>query len=89
VQGHVLSDDPANNDEERSHEQSDLDAGTNGDTHGKIHLVADCNHNSSSVLGYISNNRDKNQTNESLADLSTLGNVVDTTDEEFGANGDE
>ena len=86
VERHVLSNDPANDDKERSDKESDLDTGPDRDAHSKIHLVADSHDNSRDVLGRVTNDGDEDQTDEGLADARVLHQVVDTSHEVFGAD---
>lgn len=89
AESHGLINDPANNDEEWSDAKGNLDGGANGDVHGKIHLVADGNNNGGDVLGGVSNNRDEDQTDECLANMHLLDNVVNAANEVVCANGDK
>lgn len=89
VKRHGLSDDPPNDDQEWSNEEGDLNAGANGDTHSQIHLVPYSHNNCSDVLGRISNDWDKDKTNEGLADTSTLHNIINTSNEIIGADRNE
>lgn len=86
MERHVLPDDPANNNQERGDEKSDLDTGANGNTHGEIHLVADSHDNGSDVLGRITNNRNEDQTDESFTDTRVHNQIVDASHEIFGAD---
>lgn len=89
VESHILTNDPANNDEERSHEEGDLNAGADGDAHGKVHLVAEGNNNSGNVLSCIAHNRNKNKSDEGFTDMCCLDNILDTTNKIFSADGDQ
>lgn len=89
MEGHRLANDPANNDEERSHQKGDLNAGANGHTHSKVHLVANSNDNSCHMLRRVADNWDQNQTDEGLADASCLDNVVDASNQVIGTDGDQ
>lgn len=89
VERHVTANDPTDDDEERSNKESNLDAGANGNTHGQVHLVSGRNHDSSDMLSGVTHNRNQNQTNESLADASSLNQRVNASDEIIGANGDK
>lgn len=89
AESHGLINDPANNDEEGGDTKSNLDGGANGNVHGKIHLVADGNNNSGDVLSSVSDNGDENQTDECLANVHLLDDVIDAANEVVGANGNQ
>jgi hypothetical protein len=89
VQRHGLSNDPSNNDQERSNEKGDLDAGSDGDTHGKVHLIAYSDNHCRNVFRSISNDRNQDQTNECFADTGAFHDVIDTSDKVLGTNCDE
>lgn len=83
---HVLSNDPANNDQEGGDEKSDLDTRANRYAHSKIHLVTDSHDNRCDMLGCITNNWNEDQTDECLTDVGVRYYIVDASDEIFGAN---
>lgn len=89
VKAHIRANDPANNDKERSDEKSDLDAGANGNTHSKVHLVPNSNDDSGNVFGGVSNDRNQNQTDKGPADARCLDKVVNATNEVVGADGNQ
>lgn len=89
MQGHILADDPANNNQERGNTQSNLNAGANRNTHSQIHLVPDRNHHGRDMLRRIAHNRDQYQTDEVLAYTRALDDVVDAADQVLGADSDE
>jgi hypothetical protein len=82
-----LSDDPADNNEEGRDTKSNLDAGADGNTHGKVHLVSEGDNNGGDVLSGVADDRNQDQTDKRLADVCALNNVIDTTDKVIGTNG--
>ncbi|CRK20266.1 hypothetical protein BN1723_012084, partial [Verticillium longisporum] len=90
VEGHgLVENSPAEDDEEGGDEKSDLNAGSDGDAHSQIHLVANGDHNSRDVLSSVSDDGDENKTDEVLADMRLLHNIVNAAHEVVGADGDE
>lgn len=89
MKGHIAAHDPATNDEERSNQESNLNAGTNSNTHGQIHLIPQSDNNSSDMLSSITDDGNQNQTNESLADTGAVDKVIDAVNQVFGANSDQ
>lgn len=89
MQCHGLPNGPTNNNEERGNAECDLDAGTDSNAHGQIHLVANGDNDGSDVLSSISNNWDENETNKRLADASAFHDIIDTADEVVGTDGHE
>jgi hypothetical protein len=83
VESHGHIDDPADDDEEGSHEESNLNAGANRDAHGQIHLVAESNNNSGYMLGCIADNGDENKADKGLADMSAFHDGIDAADKIF------
>lgn len=89
MERHVPVDDPADKDEERSDEESNLDAGANGNAHGQVHLVSKSDDDGGPVFGGAARDGNKDETNECLADASTLHQIINAPDEVFGAEGDK
>lgn len=89
MQRHVLAHDPAQDDQERRHEQRDLQTAADGNVDGKVHFAFESDHDSSHVLGSVSNNGDEDEADEGSADVGTLNNGVNAIDEVIGAEGDE
>lgn len=86
---HVSVNNPTHNDQKRRNAQRNLNTGANSHTHGEVHLITHRHDNSSNVLSSITDNGDENQTNEGLANVHALDNVVDAADEVICANGDK
>lgn len=89
VKSHLGANDPANNDKERSNQESNLDRRTDSNTHGEIHLVTDSNNNSGDVLCGVANNGDQDQTDKRPADSGGCYEVVDAVNEVIGADSDK
>lgn len=60
VQRHLDTHDPAENNQEGSDKQRNLQAATNSNTDRKIHLILVRNDNGSNMFGGITHNRDQN-----------------------------
>lgn len=88
VQRHGLVHDPAEDNEEGSHEKGDLHRAADGHVDSEIHLALVCDDDGCDVLGGVSNDGDQNETDECLADVRRLDNRVDAVNKELGANGD-
>lgn len=86
---HVTSNNPANNNEEWSDTKGNLDTGANGYAHGQVHFVAESDNHSSNVFRSVSNNRDQNQTDECLADIRALDDVIDGSNQVVGTDGNQ
>jgi hypothetical protein len=89
VKSHLGANDPANNDKERSNQESNLDRRTNSNTHGEIHLITDSNNNSGDVLCGVANNGDQNQTDKRPADSGGCYEVINAVNEVIGADSDK
>lgn len=89
VKRHVLSDDPANNDQEGSDTKSDLDRGADGNAHGQVHLVTESDDDGGYVLCSVAHNRDEDQADEGFADVGALDDVVDASNQVIGADGNK
>lgn len=89
TESHGLPNDPANNDEEGSDTESNLNARSNSNTHGQIHLVPNGDNDSSDMFSGISNNRNQDETNESLANVALFDDVINAANKVFGTSGDE
>lgn len=81
---HFITSDPANNDQEGSNQKGNLDRRTDGNSHGKIHLVPGGDNNSSDVLRSIADDRNQDETNESSANTGSLDEIIDTVNEVIG-----
>lgn len=84
-----MSNDPANNDQERGNKKSNLDARADGNTHSQIHLVAHSHHDRRDMLSSVADNRDQNQADKCLANSPTINDVVDASHKVLGANGNQ
>ena len=89
VERHVLSDDPADNDHERSHEQHDLDGAADRNTDGQVHLVLVGDDHGRNVLGGVTNDGQEDETDEGLADARRFDDGIYAIDEVLGADGDQ
>lgn len=91
VQGQVhvlLIHAPADDDEERNEEQSNLHAGTNGDANGEVHLILDGDGDGGGVLGGVADDGQQDQADKLLAQSRRLSETVDGVDHELGAERD-
>ena len=88
MQGHGLTDDPAEDDEEGGYEEGDLHGAADCDVDGQIHLALVCYDHCGNVLSGVSDDGQENETDEGLADMRSLHNGIDAVDEVFGAYGD-
>jgi len=89
VESHGLSHDPAEDDEEGSDEERNLQGRSDGDVDSEVHLALVCDDDGGDMLGSISDNRDQDQTDKCFADVCGFDNGVDAVDKKFGADGDE
>lgn len=85
----LVENSPSEDDQKRGNEKGDLDARANGNTHGKVHLVANSHNNGRDVLCRVTDDGDENKTNKVLADVGGFDNGIDTFDEVIGADGDQ
>lgn len=88
VKRHITADDPTNDDKKRCYAKSNLNARANGNTHSEIHLVADGDYYGCDMLRRVANNGNKNETNKGFANMHTINNVIDTSDQIIGADSD-
>lgn len=84
---HVLPDDPAQDDQERRHEERNLHRRADRHAHGEIHLVLDGHDDGCDVLRGISDDREEYQAHERLGDVCGLDERVYAADEILGAHG--
>ena len=89
MQRHVLANNPSYNNQERGDEEGNLDAGANGYTHSKIHLVSSSDNHGRDVLGRVSHNGDENKTNECFADPGVRHDIINTSHKIFSAHSNE
>ncbi len=80
---------PAEDDEERRDQQSDLDARADGDAHGQVHLVAHSHDAGRHVLGGVADDGDEDEADEVLAKVAGGDDGVDAVDQVVGAHRDE
>jgi hypothetical protein len=85
----VLAQDPAENDNDREDEKSDLHTGTNSNTDRQVHLVLDGDSDSSGVLGSVTDNGQEDQTDEGGGDTSSGSKTVNAVNHELGTEGDK
>lgn len=81
MEGHVLVHDPAEDDQEGSHKEGDLQTASDGDTDGQVHLVLACDYNGSNVLGSVTDDGDKDKTDKSPTHTGRLDDGLDASDE--------
>jgi hypothetical protein len=81
--------DPGDDDQERSHKEGNLNAGSNRYAHSQVHLVANSHHHGGDVLCSITDDWNQNQTDEGPADTGALHNSVDASNKVIGAHGNQ
>lgn len=89
AKSHGLTNDPSDNNKERSDTEGNLNTRSNGNSHGKVHLVTNRNHDSRNVLSRVSDNGNQDKTNEGLADVALFNNVINTANQVVCADGNQ
>ena len=68
---------------------TDLDRGSDGDTHRQLHLALHGHPDGGDVLGGVPDEREEDQTDERLRNTKLLARLVNRRDEEVGTKGGE
>jgi len=86
VERHVHVDTPAEENNDWSHEEGDLNTAPEGDSNGQVHLVLAGDGDGSDVLGSVTHDGKDNQTNEGLANTGVADEIINAVDEKIGAD---
>src|SRR3712207_2278527 len=83
-----MAEEGAEKDQDRGHEEGDLDRGTQGDGHREIHVVLVGDLDPDYVLGDVPDYGDEYDADKELGDAVLLGQRLYDADERLGDEGD-